>query len=316
MNPHGNYQPFHDVLNGYDARPPYMQNIGMSLGPYFLVERLNQNRAKISPVIMGGAVPCEFAAHCREISDSEHSSAYSHPSLCPDGGECAGSNDDVHCKFFVHRKMCPKGGECTVNDEHHIIKFDHPEHCHAGGRCNDMEKSHLQQFRHVPLCPDGMDCRAYLNHDKHHRDQYRHCEKRCIFEGNCVRFHDKNHVTKEPHPFVPPCPFTPFSCKFHIKYTQINPKIDRSAEYTQAETHCLHYSHVCGWGRLCTDTSEKHSRTAIHIARQMCPDDDRCRRLNNEEHLAAFTHTNVRDIRLTCRCYASACKDRFDADHE
>ncbi|CAF2088377.1 unnamed protein product, partial [Rotaria magnacalcarata] len=315
MNPHGNYQPFHDVLNGYDARPPYMQNIGMSLGPYFLVERLNQNRAKISPVIMGGAVPCEFAAHCREISDSEHSSAYSHPSLCPDGGECAGSNDDVHCKFFVHRKMCPKGGECTVNDEHHIIKFDHPEHCHAGGRCNDMEKSHLQQFRHVPLCPDGMDCRAYLNHDKHHRDQYRHCEKRCIFEGNCVRFHDKNHVTKEPHPFVPPCPFTPFSCKFHIKYTQINPKIDRSAEYTQAETHCLHYSHVCGWGRLCTDTSEKHSRTAIHIARQMCPDDDRCRRLNNEEHLAAFTHTNVRDIRLTCRCYASACKDRFDADH-
>ena len=81
------------------------------------------------------------------------------------------------------------------------------------------------------------------------------------------------------------------------------------------EQHCLQYSHVCPYGRRCKTTNLQHYETSIHIARQPCPDGDRCTKLNQEDHLESFSHPDIRDIRLLCREPGFKCTDRIIGQH-
>ncbi|UJR06729.1 hypothetical protein I4U23_011018 [Adineta vaga] len=233
-------------------------------------------------------------------------------------------NKDKSVRFdhisILHLPLCEYGGLCkSFDDQQHIINYIHPNFCVEGGLCTNMKTFHLAKFRHVSLCRDGLDCKFNLQMIKEHQLKYRHCQNSCRFGGNCIHFHDQDHIKHESHPFKTPCPQTPFSCELFVEYLQSNDlhqdyNMNRK-EFKDLENHCLHYSHVCPWGRQCTDTTPKHLSTTIHIAREMCPDDKKCKFLTNEDHLESFTHTDIRDIRLECRYSAADCRDLKKSSH-
>ncbi|CAF1363753.1 unnamed protein product [Rotaria magnacalcarata] len=45
---------------------------------------------------------------------------------------------------------------------------------------------------------------------------------------------------------------------------------------------------------------EIHFETPIHIARQLCPDSNKCSKRSQEDHLESYSHPGIRDIRLLC----------------
>jgi hypothetical protein len=320
LNPSGNFLPFQQTLDKFVAHAPITKTGGMSLGPYRLIQsKSNNGSTTIQEFILGDVPPCTRGAFCDNLNDQNHYRSNYHLPLCPLGSECNGDTDDVHFQMFIHRKKCSNKGQCLVTDARHLADFDHPEYCSDGGRCNNMTTDHLKLYRHVPICPKGIDCDLRYTKDGQHLSQFRHCQRSCEFGGNCIRFHDQKHIDTEQHPFNPPCPYTPFSCKMFIEFLNTNSDQQYSMnrnEINENRRHCHRYSHICPWGRLCSDQSEEHLSMTIHIARQMCPKEGSlCSRMVQEDHLNAFSHLNVRDIRSLCRYSGFECRDRSKADH-
>ncbi|CAF1191569.1 unnamed protein product [Adineta steineri] len=320
LNPNGNFIPFQQVLDNFVARPPSVQSIGMSIGPYRLIRsKANNNIATIDEFIIGNVQPCEQAAYCDKLNDENHCQEFSHPSLCPLGAECTENTDDVHCRMFIHRQKCRDGGQCLTSNARHLADFDHPEYCPDGGHCTNIRIDHLNLYRHVPLCKNGIDCDLKYTEKELHLANFRHCQRPCEFGGTCIRFNDQKHITDEQHPFNTPCPYTPFSCKIFAKFLQPSNEqsnLSNQNEMNEIKRHCYRYSHICPWGRLCNDRSEEHLSMVIHIARYMCPDaNNSCTRMMQEDHLDSFSHLNIRDIRLLCRYAGSECRDRTRSDH-
>ncbi|CAF1487247.1 unnamed protein product [Adineta ricciae] len=312
MNPNGNFLPFQKVLDGLSVRPVINISVGMAIGPYYIIESQNKGKlVRFDNVSILELPLCEYGSNCRNLYDTKHRRSYSHPSLCPIESECPDIDNDVHFQSFTHRRTCDEGGYCqSVDNQQHMIDYIHPNFCVESGLCTNMNTFHLKKFRHVSLCRDGIDCQLNLKMIKEHQLKYRHCQNSCRFSGNCIRFHDQDHIKHESHPFKTPCSQTPFSCELFVEYLQSNNLRQ------DLENHCLHYSHVCPWGRQCIDTSPKHLSTTIHIAREMCPyGDTNCHLLTNEDHLESFTHTGVRDIRLECRYSAADCRDLKNSLH-
>ena len=231
---------------------------------------------------------------------------------------CTRSNptdNGVHASSFIHRTPCPHGGQCrNIRDPAHQRKFDHPELCSDGGHCRDMNRAHLTKYSHLPICRDGIQCPLHIKHDSQHDASFRHCQPECPHAGHCAYFHDPAHLVGHAHPFLTPCPSTPYACRVHHDYLQA--KRNSSRKLDQAtEDHCHRYAHVCPWGRLCTDASPEHRRLSIHVARLLCPEKDRCSKLNDDEHLNSFSHPNKPDIRYLCHHAGPDCRDRGKADH-
>ncbi|CAF1275696.1 unnamed protein product [Rotaria magnacalcarata] len=67
----------------------------------------------------------------------------------------------------------------------------------------------------------------------------------------------------------------------------------KSKSYQQVQNHCLKYSHVCPFDRLCKTKEEYHYETPIHIARKLCSDMEACSNLNDEERLETVSHSDV-----------------------
>ncbi|CAF3066365.1 unnamed protein product [Rotaria sp. Silwood2] len=316
LNPNGNFLPFQQILDKFVAYPPAVQTIGMSLGPFRVIQSSTKNQnTKIEEFITFNVPPCEQAAYCQKMNDQHHCQSCSHPPICPLGSECTENDDDVHCQMFIHRKQCSDKGQCILTDCRHLADFDHPEYCPDGSNCVNMRTDHLNLYRHLPICDDGLNCDLKFRRVAQHLAQFRHCQRSCKFGGHCILFHDQKHISDEQHPFNPPCPYTPFSCKFHANFVQTNNPKNQNA-MNEITKHCYRYSHICPWGRLCTDQSEEHLSTTIHIARQMCPNgNDSCNRMKEEDHLDSFSHKNVRDIRVLCHYPGSECRDRGKIEH-
>jgi hypothetical protein len=318
LNRHGNFLPFQQALDQFVAHTSTNQIVGMSLGPYRLVRsQSNNGSTTIKEFFVCDAPPCDHGAYCNNMSDQNHCHSFSHPPLCPFGSECKENTDDVHCQMFIHRRKCPAQGQCLVFDARHLAEFDHPEYCSGKGHCANIKIDHLNLYRHVPICEKGRDCDFILTRNTEHILQFRHCERPCQFGGNCIRFHDQKHITNEYHPFNRPCPYTPFSCKIYTQFLQSNNNQNTSKnrnELDEIEKHCYRYSHLCPWGRLCTDDSEQHLSMTIHILRCICPNGNSCKQMIEEDHLDSFSHLNIPDIRFLCHLGAE-CTDRSKAEH-
>ncbi|CAF1452297.1 unnamed protein product, partial [Didymodactylos carnosus] len=338
-NPEGNYIPFKRILDGEIVKPSSILKNRMMIGPY-KISNINDNKLAIKSFKIGDIPPCPYAAKCEHILNYKHCREFLHPSICPYGNSCTHNksqvqtdsrnnieinnlSDYVHEQFFVHRFECKHGGKCELankNDQQHLDEYYHPEFCSAGGHCSTTENSHLLTYRHVPICEDGLNCNQYLKKSEQHCKSFRHCKMACDYRGNCIYFNDTNHLTKYEHPFNQPCPFTPYSCKQYIKFLQynehnLNQEINKTM-YEKLKIHYLKYSHVCSWGRNCTETkSEEHMRNTIHIPRKMCSDLDKCNKLIEDDHLNSFSHPNIRDIRLLCDYSTNKCKDRNIEGH-
>ncbi|CAF2765048.1 unnamed protein product [Rotaria sp. Silwood2] len=314
INPDGNLLPFQEILDNLIVQPSETIRNNVARGPNIILNKSTDNQLTLSSVAILDRMPCYHGAKCAELKNAQHNESCSHPSMCFYSGKtlsCDQMNDETHLYCFVHNVKCKYGGECNNNDPTHLSEFDHPDLCKAEGYCTDTHPDHLLAYRHLPLCKDSIKCMKYLKSDKDHCKKCRHCKLDCPFDNCCVNFHDREHIENAIHSFRTPCPFTPYNCRFHVEYV-LKPNGHVSQE---AEVHCLKFSHVCSFGQQCYITAENHLETSIHIARQLCPDREKCLKLGQEDHLETFSHPNIRDIRFLCKVPGFKCRDRHDDSH-
>ncbi|CAF1025353.1 unnamed protein product [Rotaria sordida] len=317
LNPIGNFRPFQNSLDNLDAEPKRHKLVDMMIGPWRILNQTTMKEITLSDIRICYLNPCIYGAKCNDLKNEQHSREYSHPPLCPYADNttpCKQKNDSQHTLWFRHRQRCSYGGECELieNDLMHSNEFEHPEFCRDSGRCENMDNEHLKAYRHVPLCKYRRQCVDYNRGSKDHCLKFRHCIPMCRFGHFCVRFHDEKHSSEENHPFQPACPFTPFHCR---QYNSLCETKNIKTLPIDVQNHCLKYSHVCRYGRQCQETSDTHWKTTIHIARNICSFDDKCTRLNQEDHLNSFSHPGIADIRRLCSYQAYECRDRRKSEH-
>ncbi|CAF1095844.1 unnamed protein product [Rotaria sordida] len=313
LNPEGNFKPFLDLFDGMIALPPKIKmNIPHTMfGPY----RILSDGLSVSDVRIFDLSPCYFGAGCKDMFDAKHSRNFSHPALCiksclPE--QCMYKQDVVHMFSFIHRNQCRHGGECRqIDDKKHCQEFEHPSDCPNGSSCPNIEEDHLKQYRHLPLCEHAHKCVEFQKHNQKHCQAFRHVIPRCSQGSFCNNFHDINHTDELQHPFPIPCSFTPFHCQF---YAQLSEASDTQKLSYDVQRHCLHFAHVCRFGRECMDKTVLHWEKTIHVARHLCSVGDQCTKLMDEDHLNSFTHKNIPDIRRFCK-HGHSCHDRRKPEH-
>lgn len=314
INPRGNFLPFKEILDGLIVHPPKTILVNGVIGPYQILAKSTDGKITVSDACIQHLPPCHHATRCREIKDTKHTNEFSHPPIClhqDSMSACSQMDDEVHMFTFFHRMKCKHGGECTLTNLDHLNNFDHPEFCKKKSDCTDSSPEHLHAYRHLPACPDGITCLKYLKGISEHINAFRHFKTICPYDNCCPNFHVREHIENTIHSFKSPCPFTPYNCSMFMQYVLA----DGKAVPDNVENHCLRYSHVCLFGRLCKTTQDTHFARSIHIARQICPDLDKCSRLTDETHLECFSHQGIRDIRLFCRHPGYKCPDRSKEKH-
>ncbi|CAM4873474.1 unnamed protein product [Rotaria socialis] len=314
INPKGNFIPFKEILDGLIVHPSKIIQVNGASGPYRILKKLPDGKITLSDSCIQHLPPCYHGTECRDIKDTQHNTTFSHPPIClyqTSNLTCDQMDDEVHMLTFFHRMKCKRGGECNNTDPQHLNDLDHPEFCKNKSDCVNVSAEHLFAYRHLPVCHNGITCLEYKKKIPAHLDAFRHCKTICADDNCCPNFHDREHFKNTIHSFQEPCPFTPYNCPMIFQYIQTGGKRIPS----NVEHHCLTYSHVCQFGRLCKTTGESHYETSIHVARQLCPDRDMCSRLADENHLESFSHPGIRDIRLFCRNPGYECPDRYEDKH-
>ncbi|CAF3338093.1 unnamed protein product [Rotaria socialis] len=314
INPKGNFIPFKEILDGLIVHPSKIIQVNGASGPYRILKKLPDGKITLSDSCIQHLPPCYHGTECRDIKDTQHNTTFSHPPIClyqTSNLTCDQMDDEVHMLTFFHRMKCKRGGECNNTDPQHLNDLDHPEFCKNKSDCVNVSAEHLFAYRHLPVCHNGITCLEYKKKIPAHLDAFRHCKTICADDNCCPNFHDREHFKNTIHSFQEPCPFTPYNCPMIFQYIQAGGKRIPS----NVEHHCLTYSHVCQFGRLCKTTGESHYETSIHVARQLCPDRDMCSRLADENHLESFSHPGIRDIRLFCRNPGYECPDRYEDKH-
>ena len=202
---------------------------------------------------------------------------------------------------------CRYRGKCYNTSWKHRDTYRHPDFCPNNGYCRDMSDKHLLDNQHLPLCPYALQCHRKMIPD--HSRQYRHCNRSCSKGSFCVKFHNTAHTEARSHPFLTPCPGTPYNCPKHDEYILKAPDVSN-----EIKAHCYWFAHACYWGRQCPDTSEKHIQTNIHVARHFCPYGPQCSYLTNEDHLNSYAHVGHIDLRLPCT-NGTFCLHQHNVEH-
>ncbi|UJR32654.1 hypothetical protein I4U23_020114 [Adineta vaga] len=318
FNPKGNYLPFHSVFNGYQIEPKTYRMIDMMIGPWrILKQSKNDQEVTLSDIKILHLTPCYYGGKCKDLQNEQHCREFLHPPLCSSTGKqtsCKEKHDDQHMLWYRHRQQCLHGGECKSieDDSVHGSEFEHPDFCRDRGACENLDPEHLKSYRHVPFCRHRRQCIDYLSKPNEHCQRFRHCIPMCRFAAFCTRFHDREHHLEENHPYIQPCPFTPFHCH---DYNVLSASSNIKSLPIHVQNHCLQFSHMCRYGRQCHDKSSQHLRTTIHIARHLCSYGDRCTKLDQEDHLNSFSHTGLPDIRRLCHHQDYECRDKRNPEH-
>ena len=315
INPNGNFLPFKEILDGLSVHPPTTIRVNGVSGPNRILNKSPNGILTLSDACITYLPPCQHGSKCRDLKNTQHSNSYLHPPRCSyqsATSPCDQMNDEVHTFTFIHTEKCKNGGLCDIADSEHLNEYEHPDYCQDGNNCQNVTKEHLFTYRHLPRCPDGLDCPKYLKGENDHCKSNRHCKSLCPFDNCCAQFSDKLHLEKTIHTFRQPCPFTPYNCSIHIEMIQ---NADKTKMSQDVENHCLKYSHVCPFGRQCNKKEDKHYETSIHIARELCPNLDKCSKLTQEDHLESFSHPGIRDIRFLCKYPGFGCEQRYKDQH-
>ena len=226
---------------------------------------------------------------------------------CPAGLAC--TDDDITHRLLRRHPLCPQGALCQQwQDEVHSKRLGHPKACRDGAKCEDVRLEHMTLFCHLPECEDGAACALFQGGDarlQHHGhcSQLRHIKPRCPHGTYCALFADAEHTGSLSHPFMTPCPKTPYRCH-------------RLGEKEHRES----FAHLCQWGTACRDTSGGHKRQFIHVPRAPCPLGAACgfdaatRARSLEQCLGTHAHPGLPDIRKPCE-HGALCHQRSDPEH-
>lgn len=216
----------------------------------------------------------------------------SHPPRCPQLIKCIERDrDPVHAVLWSHPVPCKQGSRCALwfKDPTHRDEFTHPQTCAQGNQCDKVDTAHLDNFLHLPVCVDGLSCSKMKK--KEHTSEFRHIKSLCKYGNNCRLFSDDEHLDAYAHPFLPPCPYTPFACGSQFVGDAANLR----------DQHFESFSHICYDGSFCKKRAESaHCERFLHILRPICPDGASCSHPLDEQHLSAFAHSGHTDIRPPC----------------
>ena len=315
LNPKGNFLPFQQLLDGIVVHPPKITRVNGMLGPNLILNESSSGGVILSDACVLYLPPCHHGSQCRDLQNSKHTDTFTHPPVClqeDTTSSCDQISDEVHMFTFLHHTKCKFEGKCDNMDPKHFNEYKHPDFCKDASGCIDISPEHLFAYRHLPICPEGLTCPKFLEDIQDHCTANRHCRSVCPHDNCCVYFHDKEHMSKTIHSFRTVCPFTPYTCLMYVEYLQPN---NTTAIFKEVQKHCLQYSHVCLYGRQCKTKDAIHLKTTIHVARLLCPDQDKCSKLTQEDHLDSFSHSGIRDIRLLCRDAGFECPDKSHQKH-
>ena len=247
--------------------------------------------------VQGDREQCPDGGECKHTKDAAHMKKFWHPPHCKDGDACKDTTD-MHRFLFTHKLRCKDYTACELyfTDPSHKAEFLHAPECPKQGLCTDVSRTHTQEYTHVPCCPDGVKC-SQLG-DMAHKMKFRHIVSPCPEGSFCMRFMDPQHRAEFSHPFVEPCPDTPFACS-------------KVAGGSKDEEHMKQHSHLCWYGKKCKDLDKpEHTRYWIH-ASAPCKDGSECKELS-EDHNGACMHPRAKGYRVLCR--NRWCQD-YSLDH-
>lgn len=233
------------------------------------------------PLAHGGKESCRCGGQCNEIMDPEHTKVFWHPPRCKVYETCQDFSE-MHLALHTHKILCEHFYDCTLyfKDKKHKSLYLHAPECPDRENCTDVSLEHARKFIHIPLCPNGIKCPGRNN--PVHEKEFRHVARECEYGTYCKLFMDPEHIAEYSHPFLPPCPDTPFSCE-HIK----------------EEGHRNRYSHLCFAGAKCPKIrNPEHLKHYIHAA-VLCSKGDKCEDMS-EDHLCAYVHGSKR-FRHPCK---------------
>ncbi|CAF3923209.1 unnamed protein product [Rotaria sp. Silwood1] len=259
FNPRGNYQPFHEILDGLEVKPIKHTTDDMMIGPWRVLNGMGSREITLSDIKIFYLPLCCYGAQCRDIENKQHCREYLHPPICPFADSSKHGNDDGHMLWFRHRIKHSndtadgsKGQSCEYSKRYRDASEQ--------GDNDDMNRKRL--INNLPLCPwTPFYCRQYTllaeatDIQVVPDDARRHCQE---FQHIC-RFGRQCHHESSLH----------WDTTIHIAREMcLEGKI---CSKTYQETHLNSFSHpdIADIRRLCiyTGCECSHRRKLEHVVR-------------------------------------------------
>ena len=291
LNPHGNYLPFKELLDGLKVEPRRNKMLDMMIGPWRISKETSKGEVTLSDVKICDLRPCRYGGTCRDLGEKRHCLEFLHPPLCPftvSSKHCQLMNDDDHMLWFRHRIKCRHGAKCQLIDNPmHLSHYEHNKITRDDIRRENVNREPLRVNRSIIFNDDETT-------------------------GTRYDADSENSIVEENHSLLKHCPFTPFHCPQHTKLSESK---DIRTLPSYILNHCREFLHICRFGRQCNDTSSSHLKTTLHVPRHMCQYGNKCSKLHLEDHLNSFTHQGIADIRRMCTFPAYECRDLQKTEH-
>jgi hypothetical protein len=123
INPHGNFAPFKELLDGLVVKPPKSLRIDGMSGPHRILDKTSDGQLTLGDACISYLPPCQHGTNCRDRNKTDHNHQYSHPPRCSlqnTTSQCDQMDDEVHMFTFLHTMKCEDGGECSNNNSAHL----------------------------------------------------------------------------------------------------------------------------------------------------------------------------------------------------
>ncbi|CAM4788960.1 unnamed protein product [Rotaria magnacalcarata] len=292
FNPNGNYRPFQEVLDKVQYKPVRQEMPDMMIGPWRILNKTNNDDIVLDDVRIWNLQPCHYGGQCRDLDKQQHCREYMHPPLCPytdSSRDCKSENNNDHMLWFRHKIKCSYSDKCRLTDDPvHMTHYEHPKISRDDRGTVGMHQECTQYGGDVQLSKDNDSTSTH----------------------NDVR--KRKTIIKEVNEFPATCPFTPFHCQ---QYNLLSQSTDIEKLPLDVRDHCSRFLHVCRLGRQCCETLNSHLEKTIHVARNICPDGERCSKLHQDDHLGSLSHAKIDDIRVLCIFPAYECQDFRKPEH-
>ena len=212
LNPNGNYQPFHELLDGLDPKPSTHVKVDMMIGPWKVLNESKNGEITLSNVEICNLRPCRYGTLCRDIESQSHCREYAHPPACslPDGSK--GCDDENHMLWFRHRTKHSNGIRHGSDDrkrrtddiplcpwtpfhcQHHTLLSESKE----PQKLSVEVQNHCRDFRHI--CRFGRQCEQKSSS---HRETTVHIAREMCRDGEkCSKTDQELHLNSFSHPRI------------------------------------------------------------------------------------------------------------------
>ncbi|CAF0937598.1 unnamed protein product [Rotaria sordida] len=234
FNPHGNYQPFREVLDNLEIKPTRQKMIDMMIGPWRILNETNNDEITLSSVRIHDLPLCRYGGRCRDLENKQHCREYLHPPLCPYANSskyCELKDNNDHMLWFKHQRKSSHDAkrelidtpmnnmdiEYDVNNKKRITEENRsflqtcpftPYHCRYHTLLSESTniqtlaldvRNHCREFLHV--CRFGRQCRETSSL---HLEKTIHIARNmCPYGDKCFKLCQEDHLNSFSHLGIP-----------------------------------------------------------------------------------------------------------------